>query len=296
MPSEPFAYIKGQSNRKIKVRFNSNCESMHLLINITVTTGTGIGELCNHFVENYEKFDWITLTLDGSVPNSVGRRNFTWKWEIYAIPNDPAYCSDMSELNISHIYYTLLATPQDPMAEPWTDVLDYACVWAANQSTAANVAQKVTEGIYYMEDEDGDIDYDYASQYCVDYDKLRLSDFLNHVKSRSNVKVNCTDCANLVNVFTAAVGCQSHNKRIWSGINTKEIDPIGSSFSWDTFYWTYHQYGWINDLVNDASLRLDRYGIPRVPTNMIEYYYNSLLIDGDPPENSYIYTTQIINY
>jgi hypothetical protein len=92
-----------------------------------------------------------------------------------------------------------------------------------------------------------------------------------------------------------AVGCQSHSKRIWSGINTKEIDPIGSSFGWGTVYWSYHQYGWFNNLVNDSSLRLDRYGTPRVPTNMSQNDYNSLLINGDPPANSQIYTTQIVN-
>src|SRR4030042_3074030 len=61
--SEEFAYIKGQNNRKIQVRFDSNCESMHLLINISVVSGNSIGTICNFFVVNYNKLeDWVTLT------------------------------------------------------------------------------------------------------------------------------------------------------------------------------------------------------------------------------------------
>ena len=51
-----------------------------------------------------------------------------------------------------HEYYTLLSSPQNPMSTPWTEVLDFSCDWASGQSTGADVAQKITEGIYYMDD------------------------------------------------------------------------------------------------------------------------------------------------
>ena len=38
-----FAYIADQSDRKIKVKFDSDCDSMHLLINISVNSGIGFG-------------------------------------------------------------------------------------------------------------------------------------------------------------------------------------------------------------------------------------------------------------
>ena len=148
---EKFAYIKEQSSRKIQVRFDSNCDSMHLIKNLTITSGTGIGEICNYFVANYSKLDWITLTVDGSVTGSAGIRSFTWQWDIYAIPVNSGLCSATSINSTIHTYYTLLADPQDPMAEPWIDVLDYSCVWASGYTTEYYVAQKVTEGIYYME-------------------------------------------------------------------------------------------------------------------------------------------------
>ena len=72
--SEKFAYIMGQSNRSIHVRFNSNCTDMHLIINLTVTSGTGVGTVCNYFVANYTALDWITLQLSGNIPGSVGDR------------------------------------------------------------------------------------------------------------------------------------------------------------------------------------------------------------------------------
>ncbi|MFH0757024.1 MAG: hypothetical protein V2B15_07040 [Bacteroidota bacterium] len=92
--SSNFAYIKSQTDRKIKVKFDSNCSDMHLIINLTVTSGTGIGELCNYVVMNYEDLEEITLTLDGSIPNNIDVRQFTWKWEIYAITNESGYCSE----------------------------------------------------------------------------------------------------------------------------------------------------------------------------------------------------------
>jgi hypothetical protein len=82
-----FAYIKGQSNRNIRVYFGSNCaEPIHLFITLTVIDGTGIGTLCNYLVPNYSRYSWVTLELDGATPAYVGKHNFTWEWSIYAIP------------------------------------------------------------------------------------------------------------------------------------------------------------------------------------------------------------------
>ena len=58
-----------------------------------------------------------------------------------------------------HTIYVLLGTPQAPMTEPWTEVLDYSCDWADGKSSSDDVATEVAEGIYYMGDQDGDIDY-----------------------------------------------------------------------------------------------------------------------------------------
>ena len=282
-----FAYIKGQSNRKIQVRFNSNCDSMHLLINFNVVSGTGFGEICNFFVANYYKLDWITLTLEGSVPNSVDIRNFTWEWEIYAISNDPAYCSDMSDYNTYHSYYTLLATPQAPMAEPWTDVLDYACDWASGQSTDAGVLSSLTSGLY-----NSGLDYDgFQSHYKLNppwpnttKTIFDLTDFLDDWN-----KADCQDCGMFLSIISSSLGASlTQSRRISGSFYTNLIDPLGSTYSWVQVSWVFHHVGWFNN-VYDPSIRLDYDNTEYIPINKniynpyeIDLRYSGYFIPRDP--------------
>ena len=148
-PVNNFAYIVNQTNRKIKVNFDSNCNNMHLIINLTDVSGNGPGSLCNLFVSNYSPGDWITITLDGTTPNSIGKHTLSLQWEIYAIPIDLAnYCPTLTNCVTGHAYYTLLDTPIAPMDKPWTRVLDYASNWASGQSSEANIVKEITEGAY----------------------------------------------------------------------------------------------------------------------------------------------------
>src|SRR4030043_1833103 len=99
--NNPFAYIKSQSNRKIKAKFYHN---------------QGYGDICNIHVEahpygsghfgyineTYVSFsgcgpnsDLITLTASGgSVPGSVGKNSFQWDW----------VCTKVNGVNIEDIY------------------------------------------------------------------------------------------------------------------------------------------------------------------------------------------------
>lgn len=143
--SNDIAYIRNQTDRRIKVKFDSNCDDMHLIINLTVNSGTGIGTLCNHVIMNYEDMQEVTLTLDGAIPSTVDERLFTWKWEIYAITNESGYCSATSTNYTTHTFYTLLSTPKYPETEPQTDILAYACDWAAGNTEEGNVCEDILE-------------------------------------------------------------------------------------------------------------------------------------------------------
>jgi len=290
----PFAYIKSQQDRKIKVKFSSeDATTMTLIVDIRCITGYGPGEVVYKNLGQVNINNYIEITLsDADVPNTIGKRTYTWEWKVYAIPVGSG-CSYMSTFTTQHTYYTLLATPQAPMSEPWTDVLDYACVWAGGKSSQWDILKYITEGIYAMGDTDGDIDYIVGSTYSPTYNSFLLTLFFNNIEDSSNVQVNCTDCANLVSIFTAAVGCQAYTKRIYPGFTTNSIDPIGNP-GWSTPNWTYHQFGWVGNTVNDACLRLYESGYPIVPTNKSQNDYNTLLINGTPPANYDIYTTQIV--
>lgn len=296
-----FAYIMGQASRSIKVRLNAGLYTglMHLLIKVSYTSGTGtdgIGEVCNLFVPNFNTDSLLTLYPTGTFPAAVGVHEFHWHWDIYAIPiNNPGYCAYWASTDTSHHFYTLLAAPKSPMTQPWERVLDKACTWANGQTSYENVAQKVTEGIYYMGDLDGDIDYVTASYYTQDYYKFNLRNFLSSINTTNTVVLNCTDCANLFNIFSASLGCQSQSKMISRGMNTNSIDPIGSTYGWVSVYWEYHQFGLFNNMVFDPCIRFVSNGNQIVPTNMsLNSYYTSLLTNGTPPSDSATYTTEII--
>jgi hypothetical protein len=176
---------------------------MHLIINLTIESGIGFGELCNHVVMNYEKLDWITLTLDGSIPDYVDIYDFTWEWKIYAITNESGYCSAESTNYTDHTYYTLLSTPQEPMAEPWTSVLEKACDWAAYQPDPAESVSAITDALY-----NSGFNYDVAGggdSYYGSWTEFELSDFISDIGSSN--PVNCLDMAKAVTTFGNAIGC-----------------------------------------------------------------------------------------
>jgi hypothetical protein len=251
--SEKFAYIKEQSSRKIQVRFDSNCNDMHLLINLTVTSGTGIGTVCNFFVENYDKLDdWVTLTLSGSLPGSVGIRSFTWQWSVYAIPIDGGYCSATSTNSTIHNYYTLLAAPQAPMAEPWTSVLDYACDWASGETTTSDILSSLTENLY-----NSGVVYDGGQHYTQGYTYLGLSDLLDDFSDPSSMQMDCRDFSNFLHVLTNAVGHTVEYNRIDMGCNYNYLFPAGWPSKASPGYWNYHQVGWYNSKVADAATKID---------------------------------------
>jgi hypothetical protein len=205
-----FAYIKGQSNRKIKVRFNPGSFNglMHLLIKVTYITGhtDGIGTICNLFIPNFDPNadDSRILTLSGTLPGSVGVHEFQWHWEIYAIPiNNPNYCAAWSTTNTSHHFYTLLAAPQAPMSQPWEQVLDYACSWASGQTNASVSASAVTNSLF-----NSGFVYDIAGSGAPHYggfDQFNLSTFISHLGTPH--LVNCLDMGKAVTTFGNALGC-----------------------------------------------------------------------------------------
>jgi hypothetical protein len=76
--NEQCAYIKSQSNRKIKVKFNSNNSNMNYLVKATVISGTGMGNICEMFVAPCDLNSTVfTIELSGSVPSSIGKSTFT---------------------------------------------------------------------------------------------------------------------------------------------------------------------------------------------------------------------------
>ena len=154
----------------------------------------------------------IEMDIDGSVPSSVGKRYFYCSW--YGVTRGEEEQTVYSIGSTGpHNYYTVLDTPENPMSEPWTPILEYACDWASGATTDTSGARLITEGIYNdLGDTDYDIDYREFSNYNQYYFTFKLSDFLDSLDAISGVRVNCNDTGNLFNVFTNAIGISAEGR------------------------------------------------------------------------------------
>lgn len=271
--NNPIAYIKSQSNRIIKVQFkSSNFDGQaHLLINLTKSggTGTAIGSVCSLFIPNYDFYnpDEREITFTGTFPTEVGKHNFTWEWEIYAIPvNDANYCATWSTSYTEHIYYTLFAVPQAPVAQPWANVLDLACTWAANKTTEKDILSAITVGAYNYFSQFYEYNPNYTHTSLIN--GFHLSQFL------IDDMADCQDMSAVLQIFTRMLG--GTNTRILyiddkspflENFAYKKIKPIG--LGWiegnQYNYWSFHQVAWL-DNVYDACIILD-FSNPRIPVN-----------------------------
>jgi hypothetical protein len=255
--SEKLAYIKGQTNRKIKVKFSSNTSNMNFLVKASIIYGTGIGQVCESFVGECDISDEkdVTFYLSGSLPSSVGIRTFKWKWEATALPLSAPYCPiECESITTTHTYYTLLAAPQDPMDEPWTSVLDFACSWASGQSTNSSSLNALTTNLYT----NSGLDYNGGQSHYYYEDDINkfvfhLTDFLNQW-----IYADCQDCSMFLSILTSSIGASlTQTRRIEGDFYTKDIEPIGPTYGWITTHWNFHHIGWLNN-VYDPAIKLKK--------------------------------------
>lgn len=313
--NNPVAYIKGQMNRKIEVRFSSNYSgTLHLILKLSIFSGNGIGTICNLFIPNYDTSsgDYRTLDLSGTLPNSVGKQTFTWKWEIYAIPiNATGFCAAWTTSNTTHTYYTVLAAPQTPMAQPWVSVLDYACVWASGQTSSNAIAAKVVQGLYNNSGFKYDVIDGGPSRYSGKYTtSFNLTTMLSEIGG-NDIIVNCYDMGKSVSIFVNALGCNANYalceffgyvnciKPIGRGWTNNPLYNYGYPYSSDTIvgedvttgrsYFQNHAFCLLDSVLYDACLKVDTDSNPDAPTFEESWvtgwtwaYYKSKVIDNYP--------------
>jgi hypothetical protein len=66
------AYIKGQSNRTIAVKFATNCPNSNLVVSLETISGEGIGVVSNYAISNYTSGSFVYIPLNGTLPNNIG--------------------------------------------------------------------------------------------------------------------------------------------------------------------------------------------------------------------------------
>lgn len=282
--NEKIAYIKSQSNRKIKVKLWLDRTGV-VVEAYAIQSGQGIGNT------NTQWFDFLssqysserTLTFNGNVPSSIGKRDFTLKW--YAI-----YPGPYGELTYwigntgSHQHYTLLAAPQSPMTVPWTSVLDYACDWASGESTNSGALEDLTYELYNCGAEYSP----YENYTRGSYTNLDLTDLLDDLSSNpNNVEMDCRDFSNFLQVLLNSLGGDSEYNRIDRTTYPyyfiyNYLYPAGWGSKEYPDGWNYHQVGWYNSKVADAATKIDNDADPTSSPHSWK------LADGDMTLSAYI--------
>ena len=230
--NKPAAYKKSTSVT-IKARFAADDDITSAKISATASDANVLGNLGEQTV-NFSGgvSDYVLFTPASSTPGSISKNTQTWQWKIRDLNGGGS-----SQVNINssgeHTIYIVLDTPVPPMAEPWTEILDYACVWA-NTATSPSTACSyiLSEG--------------FAAHYTWN-------------------GTNCDDLSSAFHYLVTALGisCTQH---FWSEpsflrprvdgdmmyMRTNEVDPVGSTGS-GYYTFTHHQWASISGWQIDPS-------------------------------------------
>ena len=181
----------------------------------------------------------------------------------------------------SHRIYTTVAVPTEPWQQvphsaaitqlPWTEVLDYACNWAAGASTLDDAGSRTTYAVYHSGLVYDCIDTDTNYTEFVPQDLFCCTDFLDLLTNNGGRQwqVNCIDCAAILSTFANSLGCDLWQSQIVAFFELNHIRVIGWTQDWERgcHGWVppefdFHEVAWkgacdIDDRLFDACLEVD---------------------------------------
>lgn len=206
--------------------------------------------------------------------------NIDWMWQ-YQLPGESAW----HDIGVtSHRIYAVLRVPQAPWHQapfpdpqnPWTDVLDYACLWARGVKSDTEAATRVTRAVNAPA---GGIAYDmarggchYVTGYTVSPGEFNCTAFLDRLRrgkgSPASELVNCADCATITSTFANALGCDLDQSIMGMHFGLNKIIAIGQpGFGYPDWGpgFSYHEVAWLGgagwgDPLWDACLKTNRNG------------------------------------
>jgi hypothetical protein len=237
--------------------------------------------------EEFELFN-----LDNARINSAGVtvNDIIWRWQYRTSSTG---WQDFA--TTTHRIYTVLKLPTDPWhpesqdatdtQKPWTEVLDYACRWAASAVDVDEAATLVTLQVNRLGR--GLVQYDNHHSGSTgftldDPDSFDCGDFLLLLRGQPNQHgsgVNCDDCSAFVASFANILGCSLSEAEMDHDFPLHPHLRIGAAAP-ETDEFSYHAVAWsgacgVNDKVFDACLQLDSDDDPAtsphpwfVPTNI----------------------------
>jgi hypothetical protein len=223
-------------------------------------------------LSDYVSFD---LEKDWIQRRGVGIHMVNWRWQFRVKPKHSWTTFDTSK----HKIYTVINVPKAPWKQqpfpdsqnPWTEMLDFACDWAATQMHTDGVAAAITHKVYHGLG----LTYDMgggASKYTLS-NYFKATKFIAYLKTGAGLGnvVNCTDCATIVTAFSNLLGTDLLASRMYdtTGYDNfilNRIIAIGQS-GWGCPGWGcsfgYHEVAWKGsgahgERIYDACLKVDK--------------------------------------
>jgi hypothetical protein len=226
-----------------------------------------------NFVNGQSGFVSFKLENPPSAHGKAGIWDLDWHWEYRRGPKHRWHRFATTR----HRIYVLLDVPTAPWQQapynsgntqlPWTDVLDFACRWAAGAKTKDKAAALITQNVYALGP--AIITYDCPGGGSSHYSggNFQCTAFLDRLRGGlgNGIYVNCSDCATFVSTFANALGCDLWQSRMGFGFDLNQMLGIGSSV-WQTccgwISFNYHEVAWeagctAADDVFDACLQVD---------------------------------------
>lgn len=152
--------------------------------------------------------------------------------------------------------FIVLDEPPCPWArtgqlEPWSDVLNYSCCWAAGENTSKDAAEKITRSLYSEIGGKYQSDPQYTS---ISSETFNLEYFLNNIPYIKGV--NCWDMGESLVTFSNSVGCELLYRYSDPFGKLNPVIPIGPPCLNPPVFFDNHAFGSIRDKIFDACIKL----------------------------------------
>jgi hypothetical protein len=228
--------------------------------------------------------DFVTFALQDVQLSRAGVSASTteWRWQYRLHPGDQW----TNFATTSHRIYTVLQVPTSPWQQeccdtdntqlPWTDVLDYACQWAASAQDPDEAAMLITRNVYNLGTTNLVTYCGWSSYSNPTFDCTKFLELLRDHRGMGQ-HFNCSDCATIVSSLANILGCELWQSTIGGIFQTNPIKLIGKKGS-RTPIFTGHEVAWKgeckeNDALFDACLQVDEdpttiYFDPLLATNL----------------------------
>ncbi|HEV2719764.1 MAG TPA: hypothetical protein VG323_07070 [Thermoanaerobaculia bacterium] len=199
--------------------------------------------------------EWVKFDVTGNLGGAVSVTDIIWEWQEL----DPQSNAWVAFARTQHRIYVVLLVPTAPWQQepysagntqlPWTAVLDYACVWAANAATIVSAARWITEKVYALGPDT--LIYDCPGSGSKHYSRgvFNCTKFLERLGGGpgNGIYVNCADCATVTSTFSNILGCNLEQAIMGYDFELNPTLAIGTedwqtACGWKTF--TYHEVAW----------------------------------------------------